>query len=139
MQGKAFLGKESQQERALHFAFRTRMDERNENARAVCDNQFLYIRNYMPYTPWMQSLNYLWKMKATKVWAEHVQSGKASKVEERFFNPKGWTEELYDMEKDPKQHTNLAEKAEYAEVLKSFKAKLQAKIKSLQIEQKGEK
>ena len=126
MQGKTFLGKESQPERAFHFAFRTRMDERNENARAICDNQFLYIRNYMPYTPWMQPLNYLWKMKATQAWAEHVQSGKASKVEERFFKPKGWTEELYDMEKDPDSIDNLIDNPEYAEVIKHMRSNLRS-------------
>ena len=39
--------------------------------------------------------------------------------------------ELYDMEKDPKQHTNLANKPEHAETLQTYKAKLQAKLESL--------
>ena len=126
MQGKAFLGKETRPERAFHFAFRTRMDERSENARAICDKQFLYIRNYMPYIPWMQHLNYLWKMKATQAWVEHVQLGRASKLEERFFKPKGWTEELYDMEKDPDSIDNLIDNPEYAEVIKRMRRNLRS-------------
>jgi hypothetical protein len=124
MQGQAFLGKETQPERAFHYAYRTRMDERNENARAICDKQFLYIRNYMPYTPWMQPLNYLWKMKATQAWVEHVESGKASEIEARFFEPKGWTEELYDMEQDPDSIHNLIDNPEYAEVIKRMQSNL---------------
>ena len=40
--------------------------------------------------------------------------------------------ELFDVEKDPKQYENLADKAEYAEVVNGFKAKLAAKMKDLQ-------
>jgi len=116
MQGKVFLGSKSEPEREFHFSFRGRMDERCESARAVSDKRYLYIRNYMPYVPWMQHLGYLWKMKATQVWEEHVASGKASEVESRFFAPKGWTEELYDMSKDPDSVDNLIENPECAEV-----------------------
>ena len=126
MQGQAFLGTEPQPERAFHYAYRARMDERNENARAICDKQFLYIRNYMPYTPWMQPLNYLWKMKATQAWVEHVESGKASEIEARFFKPKGWTEELYDMEQDPDSIHNLIDNPEYAEVIKRMQSNLRS-------------
>jgi N-sulfoglucosamine sulfohydrolase len=126
MQGNIFLGPKSEPEREFHFAFRARMDERNENARAVCDKQFLYIRNYMPYTPWMQHLNYLWTMKATQVWEEHVLSGKATEVEARFFKPKGWTEEFYDMHKDPDSVDNLIDNPEYAQIVGRMRTGLRA-------------
>jgi len=121
MQGQVFLGPKSQPERELHFAFRGRMDERNENSRAVYDKQFLYIRNYMPYTPWMQRLNSLWRMEATRAWAEQVKPGKASEVEARFFKPKGWTEEFYDMEKDPNNIDNLIDSPEYAALIERMR------------------
>ena len=38
--------------------------------------------------------------------------------------------ELYDMQKDPKQHTNLAKKAEYKSILDQFKKTLSEKMKS---------
>lgn len=124
MQGTVFLGDQAEPENEFHFAFRGRMDERNENARAVCDKQFLYIRNYMPYTPWMQHLNYLWKMKATEAWETHVDSGKASEVEARFFKPKGWAEEFYDMHKDPDNVVNLIDHPEYAQNVKKMRSGL---------------
>ena len=45
MQGTIFLGPKTETEPQFHFAFRGRMDERIDNARAVCDKRFLYIRN----------------------------------------------------------------------------------------------
>ena len=83
-----------------------------------------YIRNYMPYVPWMQHLNYLWKMRATQAWDAHVQSGAASEVEARFFAPKGWTEELYDMRADPDNVENLVADPAHAAVLERMRGAL---------------
>lgn len=121
MQGTIFLGPKTEPEQEFHFAFRGRMDERVENARAICSKRFLYIRNYMPYIPWVQHLQYLWKMKATQAWDAHVKSGDASEVQARFFKPKGWTEELYDMQKDPDNVENLIENPEYQQITSSLR------------------
>ncbi len=123
-QGQVFLGPETEPEDPYHFAFRGRMDERLENARSVNDKRYLYIRNYMPYVPWMQHLNYLWKMRATRAWDAHVRSGDASEVEARFFAPKGWTEELYDMRADPDNVENLADDPAHAGVLERMRGAL---------------
>jgi arylsulfatase A-like enzyme len=124
MQGTIFLGKQTEPEKEFHFAFRGRMDERVENARAICNKRFLYIRNYMPYAPWVQHLDYLWKMKATQAWDQHVQSGKATEVQSRFFKPKGWTEELYDMQKDPDNIHNLIGDPAYQQTAATFRKEL---------------
>lgn len=126
MQGTVFLGPRTEPEQEFHFAFRGRMDERIENARTVCDKQFLYIRNYMPYTPWMQHLNYLWNMAATQAWVKQVDSGKASEIEARFFKPKGWTEEFYDMHQDPDNVDNLIDNPEYAQIIGRMRAGLRS-------------
>lgn len=116
MQGAVFLGPKTEPEREFHFAFRGRTDERCENARAVYDKQFIYIRNYMPYVPWMQHLDYLWRMKATVAWENHVKEGNASEVQSRLFVPKGCTEELYDVSTDPDNVNNLIHHPDYAAV-----------------------
>ncbi len=99
MQGDIFLGKNKAPEKEFHFAFRGRMDGRNENARAVYDKEFVYIRNYMPYVQWMQYLDYLWKVKATEAWDNYVKEGKGTEAQRKFFFPKGYSGELYDLKK----------------------------------------
>ncbi|MEI6890696.1 MAG: sulfatase [Pontiella sp.] len=124
MQGTVFLGRGIEPEPEALFAFRGRMDERCENARAVCDKRFLYIRNYMPYVPWMQHLNYLWKMKATQAWDDHVQAGLATEVQSRWFAPKACTEELYDMQQDPDSVNNLMDNPKFAETAQRMRRHL---------------
>ena len=116
LQGQVFLGPNAEKEREYHVSFRGRMDERCDNVRAIRDKKFLYIRNYMPYAPWGQHLNYLWNMKATQAWEKHHKAGKTDAVTGRFFNTKPM-EELYDTTKDPDNVNNLINNPEYKEVI----------------------
>jgi len=124
MQGRVFLG-EKAQPREYHVSFRGRMDERCDNVRAVRDRKFLYIRNYMPYAPWGQHLNYLWTMKATQAWEEHDQAGLTDAVTGRYFGTKPM-EELYDVSADPDNVNNLADSPEYAKEVVRLSAALDA-------------
>lgn len=130
LQGAVFLGPDAEPEPDVHFAFRGRMDERIDNARAVCDKRFLYIRSYMPYTPWLQRLEYLWRMKATQAWEREFIAGRTNEVQSRFFKPKAWTEELYDTQADPDCVSNLIDQKDYQEVA----AKLRKQLRERQIE-----
>ena len=126
LQGKVFLGPEKE-ERQYHVSFRGRMDERCDNVRALrdTDGKLLYIRNYMPYAPWGQHLNYLWNMTATKAWEAHHKAGKTNAVTGRFFGTKPM-EELYDTSKDPDNVVNLIDDPEYAADVKRLSAALDA-------------
>ncbi|MCP4783299.1 MAG: sulfatase [Fuerstiella sp.] len=112
LQGKVFLGTDVET-RDYHVSFRTRMDERCDNVRAIRDRKFLYIRNYMPYAPWGQHLNYLWTMKATQAWEQHHKEGKTNAITGRFFGTKPM-EELYDTSVDPDNVHNLIDDPKYA-------------------------
>ena len=112
LQGKIFLGPETEQ-RDYHVSWRGRMDERCDNVRAIRDKNLLYVRNYMPYAPWGQRLNYLWKMKATQAWEQHHLEGKTNAVTGRFFGTKPM-EELYDTSVDPDNVNNLIDDSKYA-------------------------
>lgn len=132
MQGRIFLGEGTEPKRDYHFAFRGRTDERFDNARAICDKRYLYIRNYMPYIPWMQHLSYLWQMEASKAWDEAYAAGQTNEVQSRFFKPKGATEELYDMHQDPDSVNNLAANPEYAETMNAMRTGLrQQQLKNI--------
>lgn len=108
MQGRIFLGHQTEPEPTHHFAFRGRADERIENARAICNKHYLYIRNYMPQLPWMQHLEYLWRIPAMQAWQAAINTGTANELQRRFLEPKTFTEELYDMQNDPHNLHNLA-------------------------------
>ncbi len=113
MQGKIFLGPDAET-RDYHVSFRGRMDERCDNVRAIRDRKLLYIRNYMPYAPWGQHLNYLWQMKATQAWEQYYREGKTDSITGRFFGTKPM-EELYDTTADPDNVNNLVDNPEYAQ------------------------
>jgi len=125
MQGHAFLGSKKAPEQEYHFAFRGRMDERVDNQRAICDKKFLYIRNYMPYVPWGQKLEYMWEIPLAQAWDDDFKAGKTSAVTGRFFTPKK-SDELYDMQRDPDSVHNLIDNPEYAQVLQKMRKKMTA-------------
>jgi arylsulfatase A-like enzyme len=124
LQGKTFLGPHAEP-REYHVSFRGRMDERSENARAIRDKKFLYIRNYMPYVPWGQHLNYLWNMKATQAWEQYDKEGKTDAITGAFFQPKAF-EEFYDTSVDPDNVNNLAGDPQYAKELARLSKALDA-------------
>ena len=124
MQGRIFLGPNAEFERDTHFAFRGRMDERYDQVRAVRGRRFLYIKNYMPYVPAGQRLEYLWRMAATQAWEAHHRAGGTDEVTGRFFRPRSHVEELYDTERDPDNVINLAGRPEHREDLEAMRAEL---------------
>jgi hypothetical protein len=99
------------------------MDERFDNQRAVRDKRYAYIKNYMPYVAWGQHLDYLWKLVATRVWEDAYKHHRTNEITGRFFQTKPF-EELYDMEADPDNVVNLADKPEYQSTLVTMRAKL---------------
>lgn len=112
LSGKVFLGPD-QEARNYHVSYRGRMDERLDSVRAIRDTRLLYIRNYMPYAPRGQRLDYLWQMKATQAWEQHHLAGKSNSITGRFFETKPM-EELYDTTADPDNVNNLIDDPKYA-------------------------
>ena len=123
MQGKIFLGPQTELERNYHFSYRERMDERSDNQRAVRDKRYLYIRNYMPYVPWGQKLTYLWKMEATRAWEDWHRAGKTDAVTGRWFREKP-AEELYDTWEDPDNVVNLIDDPSYQKIADDLRGAL---------------
>jgi hypothetical protein len=123
MQGKIFLGKDREAERNFHVSYRERMDGRFDNQRAVRNKRYLYIRNYMPYVPRGQRLEYLWKMEATRAWEDWHDAGKTNEVTGRWFRPKP-TEELYDTWEDPDNVINLIEDSKYSNMANQLRQEL---------------
>ena len=123
MQGEAFLGDQAVSPRDYVYLFRGRMDERYDMMRAVRDERYKYIRNYMPYRPWAQHLNYLWRMPATQSWQRLWDEGKLVGPQAYFFQRKP-VEELYDTVNDPHEIHNLAGDMSYSETLQRMRQAL---------------
>ena len=123
LSGKVFLGPNADPERKYHVSFRGRMDERCDNVRAIRNKKYLYVRNYMPYAPWGQQLNYLWKMTATQVWEAEHKAGRTNAVTGRFFGTKPM-EELYDISKDPDNVNNLINNPEMKAIIAEMRTAL---------------
>lgn len=120
MQGKAFLGKQKTAAPEYAYMFRGRMDERYDMSRAVRDQQFRYIRNYMPYRIYGQHINYLWKAPSMPSWEQAYINGQCNPTQSAFWETKP-VEELYDTEKDPWEVHNLATDPNYSEILERLR------------------
>jgi len=130
LHGRSFFGPEEQANDYL-IGFRDRMDERIDSSRAIRDKQYLYIRNFMPFRPQGAYLDYMFQTPTTQEWYQHFQSGRLTEVQSQFWRPKPM-EELYDLEQDPHQVTNLTgqpalavKQAELATALKSWMSRTQ--------------
>ncbi|HNT33517.1 MAG TPA: sulfatase-like hydrolase/transferase [bacterium] len=120
MQGEAFLGEGSAQPRKYVYLFRNRMDERYDMMRAVRDERYKYIRNYMPHRIYGQHLNYLWKAANTRSWEQEYKSGRCNRTQSLFWQEKP-SEELYDTRVDPHEVNNLAGDPDHADILKRMR------------------
>ena len=116
LQGHAFLGKQKTEDPEYAFMFRGRMDERYDMSRAVRDQKYRYIRNYMPYRIYGQHLEYLWRAPSIRSWEKAYKNGECNEIQSRFWETKP-AEELYDTENDPWEVNNLAGNPEYKDVL----------------------
>lgn len=123
MQGRIFLGPQMESEPEYVFSFRGRMDESIDNQRSVRDRRYLYVKNYMPFTPWGQRLATLWKMVATQAWEKAYLQGKCDAITGRFFESKP-SEELYDTVADPDNVNDLSASPEFQKTLVTMRGKL---------------
>jgi hypothetical protein len=124
MQGKAFLGSQAVMSREYVYMFRDRMDERYDFVRAVRDQRFRYIRNYLPFLPNGQHVHYLWQMPAMKSWWDLFKQNRLNATQQQFFLPRT-QEELYDTWNDPDEIHNLASDPSFALVRKRMSKALE--------------
>lgn len=121
LQGNAFMGKQKTAVPEYAHMFRGRMDERYDMCRAVRNQKFRYIKNYMPYRIYGQRLEYLWRAPSIGSWEQAYLNGDCNETQSVFWNTKP-AEELYDTENDPWEVNNLAENPDYKEVLERMRA-----------------
>jgi uncharacterized sulfatase len=121
IQGHAFLGPQKSKPREYIFSARDRMDEAYDCIRAVRDNRFKYIRNYMPHLPYAQDIDYMNQMPTMQEWRRLNAEGKLTGPQKLFFRESKPIEELYDCIEDPDEINNLAGDPLHQEVLKRLR------------------
>ncbi|MEE8452686.1 MAG: HEAT repeat domain-containing protein, partial [Thermoguttaceae bacterium] len=125
-QGTIFLGRDIEPEPEYHLSFRERADERCDFVRMMRDKRFAYYKNYMPYAPAGQHLEYLWRARATPAWEKHHKEGKTNEITGRFFRPRV-SEEFYDTVADFDNVHNLIDDPRHQDKIAELKRAMREK------------
>ncbi len=124
MQGKPFLGPEQVKARRYVFGHRDRVDEVRDLARSVRDQNFLYIRNYMPHLGYNQPTAWPDLGEIRHEFYRLADRKKMTSPQWHFAGPTRPVEELYDCKKDPQNLTNLAGSAAHKKILTRLRGAL---------------
>ena len=121
MQGRSFLGENLSPEREYVYSSRDRMDERYDMQRAVRDKQYKYIRYYEFPKPFIQYMNTPEKGDIMKAIRSSYENGTLPEAGVKLMALKKPVEELFDLEKDPKELNNLSGDPDYKNVLEKMR------------------
>ncbi|MCM8528394.1 MAG: sulfatase-like hydrolase/transferase [Lentisphaeraceae bacterium] len=130
-QGVPILGPNSTTKHEYIFGARDRADDMYDLSRCIFDGRFLYIRHYLPHHAPMQEgiiMSDLKKESHMELHKVHRQ-GKDSVQSKKLWSARPF-EELYDIQNDPKELQNIADKAEFREI----KNKLSSRLRQWSIE-----
>ena len=124
MEGQAFLGPNQPAPRTYVYGARDRADDMFEMSRAILNDRYIYIRHYMPHLPYVQSgvINANSKL-AYRALREAHEAGITNAEQEKLWNAKP-LEEMYDLEADPMELTNIAGNADVASIKATLKEEL---------------
>jgi arylsulfatase A-like enzyme len=120
MQGRPFMGPHHQPAEPYLHGQRGRMDERIDLLRAVRNDRFLYVRNFMPHKIYGQHVEYMFQTPTTRVWKELFDAGQLEPPQTLFWQSKP-PEELYDVSLDPDQVRNLAAEPAHKATLREMR------------------
>ncbi len=121
MHGQVILGDHQAPPRKYIFAHRDRMDEAYDLIRAVRDERFKYIRNFMPERTRAQNIDYMNKMPTMIEMRRLHAAGKLTGAKLQYFEARKPVEELYDTAADPDEVHNLAGNPKFADQLKRLR------------------
>ncbi|MEX2565990.1 MAG: sulfatase-like hydrolase/transferase [Cyclobacteriaceae bacterium] len=122
MEGNNFLGASSQPKDFI-FGYRDRADDCYEVSRSVTDGRYIYVRHFMPQLPYFQNAVIFNKGGSYAEINRLRGLGQLPEGTEKMFEPKP-VEELFDLESDPWEQNNLANKPEMEGLVIQFRGKL---------------
>jgi arylsulfatase A-like enzyme len=127
MAGAAFMGAHERPPRRFNYGLRGRMDERYDFVRSVTDGRYVYLRNYLPQLPHGQPVTYMFETPTTRVWKQLFDGGNLPPAQASFWQPRP-PEELYDLQSDPDEVSNLASSPTHQEVRARLRTALQQHV-----------
>ena len=130
MDGRAFLGRHRGEAKTMLLGYRGRMDERDDLVRTLFDGRYVYVRNFMPWLPLGQHVDYMFETPMTVAWKSEFDAGRLNEVQSAFWRPRA-QEELYDLESDPEEATDLAASEEHEAILSRMREQLRARLAEL--------
>ncbi|MEZ6130445.1 MAG: sulfatase [Planctomycetaceae bacterium] len=125
MFGQPFLGSNLPEPRQYTYAARDRVDERFDMVRSVRDKRFRYVRNFNPWRPALQHINYSENSIVRKEMRRLDAEGRLQPESAQFLHAPRAAEELYDVVADPWELNNLASSPEHAETLRRLREECQ--------------
>ncbi|VTS04486.1 sulfatase family protein [Tuwongella immobilis] len=121
MQGRNWFAADYTPKSAV-FAARDRCDETMEHLRSVRTDRWKYIRNYLHQRPHLQPNHYKDDKAIVKRLRELHAANQLPELTERLlFAPTRPREELYDLQADPEELTNLADDPKSAAQLQAMR------------------
>ena len=129
MQGRMFLGSDSEPEPEFAFSARDRCDETVDRIRCVRGRRFKLIRNFLPELPYSQKNHYNdTSYPALQVMRQLHEEGRLEGPAADWMAPSRPELELYDLESDPHEVRNLASDAGHAQMLERLRNAMDAWI-----------
>ena len=121
MQGHAFAGPFQTAPPALLFGERGRMDERFDSVRSVTDGRYVYLRNFYPHVSQAQHVDYQFMTPTTRVWRDWFDRGLTNDAQSIFWRVPRAPEELYDLQTDPDEVSNLVSSPAHQVILQRLR------------------
>ena len=115
MQGQVSFGYNTDEPREYIYAARDRLDECEDQQRAVRDSRYKYIYNYYPGTSDYLGVEFTLSLKTVQELVKGHEAGTLNEDQESWFEPRV-EEELYDTKEDPYELNNLIDDEDYADV-----------------------
>jgi len=131
LDGKAFLGKYQRTEEPTEiYAAADRFDETYDTNRAVRDEKFKYIKYYEPEKSMFLQVAYREQQPIMRELHRLRAAGELTPDQALWFRNTKPAEELFDVENDPNELTNLAADPKYKAKLEELRAKCQSWVTS---------
>lgn len=124
MQGQPFLGANIPAPPDYVFGYRGRADDMHEVSRAIHTGDYIYVRHFMPYLPYIQPGRIFGDGKTSYKELNRLHAAGELPVESEKMYGRKPVEELYNLAADPDELTNLAAAPEQAERIAAFRTQL---------------